>query len=415
SERINLNSGNQADKSILDKCSIEYKSSNESILTVGWNPTSAEFILTPVTSGKAYVYYTLKLFGEEEHVISDSFAVDVIMLVTLPNIVYVSGTVQVQLSTLTTALKSASEVTKGKTFTLVQSASPYHQMGTLKQDAQLPYDDGDYIWDNYDGYHWKENPDARHIPFLRNTFVDDTATYIGVSMLGEYTPSANDPTNVIYRIVAVFEDADGVRFEVAFQVLPAEQSLTLNGRVFRLEINKADKTISITNRDDGIEAARAQGLTYTEDGFIIPIKYIKTLMSSYDPNKDDKEYKFINVQAMSSDGLTSYEKYVELVSKGAEEDEFYIVPLYPTIHSDTGDCNIRVSVRATPKVAGAAKTEITVLNFSVTVTGIKTVLDFEEYKTVLIAAFFGSLALLVIIFFIRMGIYWKKKAEQRRI
>ena len=86
---------------------------------------------------------------------------------------------------------------------------------------------------------------------------------------------------------------------------------------------------------------------------------------------------------------------------------------YPTLHSETNDANIRVALRSVNGNTG--EEEVVILNFSLTITGIDTVLTDSQAKTVILASFFGVLALLVIIFFIRMGIYWKKKADQRRI
>ena len=93
--------------------------------------------------------------------------------------------------------------------------------------------------------------------------------------------------------------------------------------------------------------------------------------------------------------------------------EFYLIPHYPTLHSETNDANIRVALRSVNGNTG--EEEVVILNFSLTITGIDTVLTDSQAKTVILASFFGVLALLVIIFFIRMGIYWKKKADQRRI
>lgn len=401
--RFGISNRLSVNKDVLANCTVVPVSSNNDILTVTWNSANNEFVLVPVTSGTVYVKYSVKLFGENEHVITDSFPVQVVMLVTLPQTVHVSNTVQVQISNLKSALRKATSSTKN--FELDTARSPYCQKGILKETAQEPYDDNDYEWtpQSDDNENIKEQ---YKIPFLRNVFVDSTGTYIGISM-GTYNPTVDKEENTLYRIVAEFTSGNE-RYKVAFKVAPAEQSLSDNGSILNLEINKADKTISITNRNNGIEAARSEGLVYTDDGYEIPVKFMAQLMDGYD---DEKNYTFITAQAVSSDGVEDYSEYVDVIMKGVGEKEFYIVPLYPTAHSSTGNCNIRVSLRGTSLNAD----EVTVLNFNVTVTGIKTVLTKSEYKTVIIASFFGVLALLVIIFFIRMGIYWKKKAEQRKI
>ena len=56
-----------------------------------------------------------------------------------------------------------------------------------------------------------------------------------------------------------------------------------------------------------------------------------------------------------------------------------------------------------------------VLSFNVTVSGITEVLSRETYITIWLSCAAVVLVIMLIVFIIRMGVYWKKKAEQRRI
>ena len=128
---------------ILQLCEVEVVSSDTDILRVSWSKEEYNKIkLTPVTSGTAYVRYRVKLYGEEEYTITDSFPVNVVMLVTAPS-VNVRGTVRVQLSTLTNALVKAGIT---QSLTVDKQNSPYHQRGVLKPGVTNPVDDNDYEW-----------------------------------------------------------------------------------------------------------------------------------------------------------------------------------------------------------------------------------------------------------------------------
>ncbi len=387
---------------ILQLCEVEVVSSDTDILRVSWSKEEYNKIkLTPVTSGTAYVRYRVKLYGEEEYTITDSFPVNVVMLVTAPS-VNVRGTVRVQLSTLTNALVKAGIT---QSLTVDKQNSPYHQRGVLKPGVTNPVDDNDYEWTTYEDYKWDVSDDGvDRIPFIRRTFVDEQNTYIGLVM-GSFNSTSDD--TAVYRIVTEFTDADGVKYQVAFHVYPSEQKLydTQTNQPLSIEINKKAGTIALTSRDNG----ETPFLTANSGKYAVSVKLFTEFMNGY---SDENTYSILTAQAMSADGAQDYSEYVEVLSE-TNSSEFYLIPHYPTLHSETNDANIRVALRSVNGNTG--EEEVVILNFSLTVTGIDTVLTDSQAKTVILASFFGVLALLVIIFFIRMGIYWKKKADQRRI
>lgn len=390
------------DSKILQLCEVEVVSSDTDILRVSWSKEEYNKIkLTPVTSGTAYVRYRVKLYGEEEYTITDSFPVNVVMLVTAPS-VNVRGTVRVQLSTLTNALVKAGIT---QSLTVDKQNSPYHQRGVLKQGVTNPVDDNDYEWTTYEDYKWDESDEGvDRIPFIRRTFVDEQNTYIGLVM-GSFNSTSDD--TAVYRIVTEFTDADGVKYQVAFHVYPSEQKLydTQTNQPLSIEINKKAGTIALTSRDNG----ETPFLTANSGKYAVSVKLFTEFMNGY---SDENTYSILTAQAMSADGAQDYGEYVEVLSE-TNSSEFYLIPHYPTLHSETNDANIRVALRSVNGNTG--EEEVVILNFSLTITGIDTVLTDSQAKTVILASFFGVLALLVIIFFIRMGIYWKKKADQRRI
>lgn len=386
---------------ILQLCEVEVVSSDTDILRVSWSKEEYNKIkLTPVTSGTAYVRYRVKLYGEEEYTITDSFPVNVVMLVTAPS-VNVRGTVRVQLSTLTNALVKAGIT---QSLTVDKQNSPYHQRGVLKPGVTNPVDDNDYEWTTYEDYKWDVSDEGvDRIPFIRRTFVDEQNTYIGLVM-GSFNSTSDD--TAVYRIVTEFTDADGVKYQVAFHVYPSEQKLydTQTNQPLSIEINKKAGTIALTSRDNG----ETPFLTANSGKYAVSVKLFTEFMNGY---SDENTYSILTAQAMSADGAQDYGEYVEVLSE-TNSSEFYLIPHYPTLHSETNDANIRVALRS---VNNKGEEEVVILNFSLTITGIDTVLTDSQAKTVILASFFGVLALLVIIFFIRMGIYWKKKADQRRI
>jgi len=386
---------------VLRLCEVEVVSSNTDILKVSWSKEEYNKIkLTPVTSGTAYVRYRVKLYGEEEYTITDSFPVNVVMLVTAPS-VNVRGTVRVQLSTLTNALVKAGIT---QSLTVDKQNSPYHQRGVLKPGVTNPVDDNDYEWTTYEDYKWDVSDEGvDRIPFIRRTFVDEQSTYIGLVM-GSFNSTSDD--TAVYSIVTEFTDPDGVKYQVAFHVYPSEQKLydTQTNQPLRIEINKKAGTIALTSRDNG----ETPFLTANAGKYAVSVKLFTEFMNGY---SDENTYSILTAQAMSADGANDYGEYVEVLSE-TNSSEFYLIPHYPTLHSETNDANIRVALRS---VNNKGEEEVVILNFSLTITGIDTVLTDSQAKTVILASFFGVLALLVIIFFIRMGIYWKKKADQRRI
>ncbi len=65
--------------------------------------------------------------------------------------------------------------------------------------------------------------------------------------------------------------------------------------------------------------------------------------------------------------------------------------------------------------ASNSSSDSLILSFRIAVTGISTTLPKTTYVTIWLVAFFGSLGFLLIIFLIRMIVYWRRRAKQRAI
>lgn len=91
--------------------------------------------------------------------------------------------------------------------------------------------------------------------------------------------------------------------------------------------------------------------------------------------------------------------------------EFVIIePLFDTPNAFT------LSISVAPKTLKPNGENINqIVTFRVSTTGISTTLPLETYKIIWIVAFFASLGLLMVIFLIRMIIYWRRRAKQRQL
>lgn len=373
---------------------VDVWSSTPSVATAAYDKDTAAITVSPVTSGTSVIYYRVSLNGESEYTYTDSFNVTVATRVSMQQVVRVAEEEQMSVSDLKNEVRRANNLGSNVELSLSngENGKPFYFQtteGTSPNDALN-------VWQDIDS-----------IPFLRDVYVDpDEQAYIAMRM-GSFDSAATPPT---VRIVVVLSDGKN-RYEVAFRVSPAAQTLrdTESGSPFAIEIDKGAGTVVILNRGDGAAAAQGAQITPTEGGsFVVPIKYLtEELMYGY---VSGRNYVALAVKAQSADGLTDYGKYVEVaLNRSDEASAILITPLYPTAEIGADFCNVQVSVYESTTQSP------TILNFSVRISGIKTVLAKSEYQTLFIATFFSVLGLLLIVFFIRMGIYWRKKADQRRI
>ncbi|MDE6398028.1 MAG: hypothetical protein K2L51_01775, partial [Clostridiales bacterium] len=386
---------------LRDYCTVEVSSSRPTVATATIASDNNTILFDLLSSGTTYIEYTVTVNASNgAYVYKDSFQVNVITLVSLAKTVNVSSREEVALDDLKNEI---ARVMSGMQDADASNDSFYESLSLDKSDPAYP---NGYYFESTSGTSSVDSENVwekiESIPFLDVSLGDDDR-YIGMRI--KQFNSAQ--TQAITRIVMLF--TDGTRtYRASFRVAPAVKVMKdtvdqmENGDLI-LEINKGDGTISIANRgENGIQAATDNKFVRDGGMFTLPWEFFA---SAIDSNIVNKEYEILVVRAQSFDGTVNYSKYVRAMPNGLGT-AVCLTPLYPT-----DGCNVQVSLRE----KGVANATVTTLNFTVRVTGIKTVLSTSEYRTVLLAVFFSVLALLIIIFFIRMGIYWRKKAEQRRI
>lgn len=142
-------------------------------------------------------------------------------------------------------------------------------------------------------------------------------------------------------------------------------------------------------------------------------------------NTDMKVYIPVQMLLGKISGVGSPEAYdIFLVSASSDAAEYFnysyttdkkfvvITPLYNTPLNDDGTQRpMTVSV----STASNSSSDSLILSFRIAVTGISTTLPKNTYVTIWLVAFFGSLGFLLIIFLIRMIVYWRRRAKQRAI
>ncbi len=142
-------------------------------------------------------------------------------------------------------------------------------------------------------------------------------------------------------------------------------------------------------------------------------------------NTDMKVYIPVQMLLGKISGVGSPEAYdIFLVSASSDAAAYFnysyttdkkfvvITPLYNTPLNDDGTQRpMTVSV----STASNSSSDSLILSFRIAVTGISTTLPKTTYVTIWLVAFFGSLGFLLIIFLIRMIVYWRRRAKQRAI
>ncbi|MCH5161314.1 MAG: hypothetical protein J1G04_04705 [Clostridiales bacterium] len=129
----------------------------------------------------------------------------------------------------------------------------------------------------------------------------------------------------------------------------------------------------------------------------IPVRYILAMIGVANPD----EYRIFLVT--STEAAANYFNY----SSNNEGTRIIIDPLYNT----PAPISINVSVRPTTQTTGGNQ----ILSFRIAVTGISTTLSKQQYTTIWLVAFFASFGVLLIVFIIRLVIYWKRRAKQRAL
>ncbi|MDE7464246.1 MAG: hypothetical protein K2M48_04360, partial [Clostridiales bacterium] len=145
--------------------------------------------------------------------------------------------------------------------------------------------------------------------------------------------------------------------------------------------------------------------TDLEAKIYVPLRYIceKAGITNY----NEYEIFLVSASANINDKLDP-SKYINPV--GGSEATLNVIEITP-YKNTTLPITLNVSIRNTSK----GESENQVVAFTVSVKGISEYLTKDEYIMIWLVAFFSSLGLLMIIFLIRMIVYWRRRAKQRAL
>ncbi len=374
---------------LADYCTVNVVSSAPAVATAAVSADNQNIEITPLSNGTAWIRYTVRVNGAagDYYTFTDSFEVRVSAMVSYPSTLYVSSITRITKSDMIGEIvKANSNVANFPTKLNLreENGKPFYFQTsdeTGKSDAET---------------NWSERLDS--LPFLRNVEFDTSGSTLGMQIASFDAAQVANTS----RIVVMFTGGNN-NYELSIRVAPAAQ--TLKGKdsgELVLEINKGAKSINIVNEGDYGDSGK-KVLSVGNDRYSVPLDFLRDLMPN---NHKGNLYKILVVNTRSFDGTENYGKYLDAIVEG---DNVILIPKYPTAKLDLDRCNVQVSVQ------DVTEDTVTVVNFAVRVNGIKTVLSASQYRTILLAVFFSVLVLLLIIFFIRLGIYWRKKADQRRI
>ncbi len=138
----------------------------------------------------------------------------------------------------------------------------------------------------------------------------------------------------------------------------------------------------------------------------VRVQYLLELVKTQNPD----QYDIFRVSASSSDAQYFNYDY-------NANNEIIITPISNTPKSQAdqkGNDPLTITVAVKPKSTTSDNSNI-ILAFRVSIDGISTTLPKETYITIWLVAFFSSFGVLLIIFIIRLIIYWKRRSKQRAL
>ena len=138
----------------------------------------------------------------------------------------------------------------------------------------------------------------------------------------------------------------------------------------------------------------------------VRVQYLLELVKTQNPD----QYDIFRVSASSSDAQYFNYDY-------NANNEIIITPISNTPKSQAdqkGNDPLTITVAVKPKSTTSENSNI-ILAFRVSIDGISTTLPKETYVTIWLVAFFSSFGVLLIIFIIRLIIYWKRRSKQRAL
>lgn len=351
-----------------------------SVLKVTLSADKKTLTLKPVKSGRVMVTYYVTQYRET---FKKSHTVDVESMTTLDETLNLVDIKRVFISELKNNLKTNNP----KSEDIIEDLEvPRYLDGSVSTDSGATIAEGkdkSYYFLTETNGDWTvcDKPEFIH----KVSYKGETGQEYFELQMGSFSSTSNKTYKIAFRLVSP-TDSDTV-FEASVKVKPAKmyvkngdgQDLVINADVKNLPAQPADKLSSWYGTAKG--------------EIVIPLRYLLNSFEDVIENLTDYTIKFV----LASDGSEAFFDYTYTAT------DITVKPQYPTESVQT--IEVSISDNSVPYI----------LSFNLSVEGIVTTLAKHDYLVILTATAIAVFALLLIIFIIRMGVYWKKKADQKRI
>lgn len=366
-------------------------STDTSVLSVYRSDSQSEFTFNLVSSGTANVEIVVRVYGKS---VKLSIPFIVAGLTTVDDDIELVDTQYVYVSSLLNVLQRAnSEVDGIGTYgilanDLTEDGKPNAVYFTNAAGEELtgypPYVKSVTLLDTTSPTHFRIRIEAD---------ADVTETSGTYNMRVRFVSAA---TAAAYSTYAQAKEAGVPVLETTQKLISTKSIVTVDGAILTITVDCDNpKTMDSNNRYS--DWYTTQGSDKNDISVIIPVEYLLTLIGESNPNG------FSVFLVTSTTGAANHFNY----SFDNTKKLIVLKPLYNTVDP------IVVNASVAPDMAGSGNNRI--LSFRFAVNGISTTLTKKEYTTVWMVAFFSSLALLLVIFLVRMIVYWRRRAKQRAI
>lgn len=383
----------------------DFKSTNPDVATaVRTSGSTTAITVTPGTSGKATIMFVVSVLGKT---LPMQLSFNVAGITPVAGTIELSDVKSVYVSNLLTEIRSQNSFVSGV-------ATNYNIITTDIDDNGKPA-----AIEFYDADNNLVTENGGLPRFVGNVRFTDTDTENPRIRLEINNNRVENVTSEYYMRVRFVDTTRGFTtyqeyVDGGYTVLSTSQKLVSTKSVVMGGSDGTDMNNPYVVNID-CDSTKPQGDNTSSDWYTVgsgtdmrvrvPIRMLLNLVGEENP----QDFKAALVR---SDSTTSKYMYYS-IDDTAQYIE--ITPLYNTKVDENGIADpVVISVSVTPIDAASTRSN-RILSFRVTVDGISTTLDKSTYTTIWLVAFFSSLGLLIIIFLIRMIVYWRKRAKQRAL
>lgn len=363
----------------LDVNIVSVKSSDESKLLATVAADRKSFTMVPRASGPVSVAYTIEQYGIGY---SGVMHVQVEGRSTLTDTLSIIERESVMLSELRSEIEQDNKASTGIDFS------------ALELDTFEAADRPDADPNRTRGYYFINTADNTVITtnngwpsFVSNVeLINDTTTHLPSAFritVGNYNTGDNQTPSALF--VVCFRVGNR-KFEGAVVVEPRTRYLKA--------VEGGDLVMNIDMKSSGDEDG-----AWTKDStgkVTINFSYIKGLPCMRD--------------------ITEIDSYsIRMVTASEDANRYFTYDNTPDAIILNPEMPMATQEALNISIADASTGRAYVLTMYVTITGIRVTLEKTQYLTILLASAGGVAVLILIIYVIRLGVYWKKRAAQRRI